>query len=465
MASFACPQCKRFVDDTMRSCPGCKMNIKKYVKEMKKNGMSIGGLSLNSVYNKAGEAAPVTPALDFLRPAAPEPIAPVAAPAPEYTAPAATAPAAPAYSAPAAPAPAPAYSAPAAPTPAPAYSAPVAPTPAPAYSAPVAPTPAPAYSAPVAPTAAPAYSAPAATTPAPAYSAPAAPAPAAPEVVFESPSLNRKPDAPKFVAPKYEKPINQQAGANVGNRTNSSTPWSAAPAAQENIGNATGPFESAILNNTTVGSGGGALSGMFSKPTVMEQIRAEKEKERAEASIFESATLRAQEKAINSGEQQPLGGLHGNMSIAEFMEQQKLTNSYNNRRNYTAAPDVPKKPEEPTGPAQISDKPTYEELAKAYGGAAAQTSAPSNPYLQQQVITSRPSGPYNSANQNPFLAQTAQPAAPRQTSGPYNPTNNNPFLQQGAPTAPTPTSGPYGQQPTSNTVLGENQNPLLGGGA
>ena len=453
MASFACPQCKRFVDDTMRSCPGCKMNIKKYVKEMKKNGMSIGGLSLNSVYNRSSESAPVSPQLDFLRPAAPEPVA--AAPEP-----------APAYSAPAAPAPAPAYSAPAAPAPAPAYSAPAAPAPAPAYSAPAAPAPAPAYSAPAAPAPAPAYSAPAAPAPAPAYSAPAAPAPApaVPDVVFESPSLNRKPDAPKFVAPKYEKPINQQAGANVGNRSNSSTPWSAAPAAQENIGNATGPFESAILNNTTVGSGGGALSGMFSKPTVMEQIRAEKEKERAEASIFESATLRAQEKAINSGEQQPLGGLHGNMSIAEFMEQQKLTNSYNNRRNYTAAPEVPQKPEEPTGPAQISDKPTYEELAKAYGGAATQTHAPSNPYLQQQVMTSRPSGPYNPANQNPFLSQTAQPAAPRQTSGPYNPTNNNPFLQQGAPVAPQP-SGPYAQQPTSNTVLGENQNPLLGGGA
>ncbi len=436
----------------MRSCPGCKFNIKKYVKEMKKNGMSFGGLSLNSVYNRSAGSAPVTPQLDFLKPAAPEPVAPAPAPAPE-----------PAYSAPAAPTPAPAYSAPVAPgapaAPAPSYSAPSYPTQPPTYNAP---TPAPAYSAPIAP------GAPAA--PAPAYSAPVAPAanvapaPEVPEVVFESPSLNRKPDAPKFVAPKYEKPINQQAGANVGNRANSSTPWSAAPAAApEDPAAASGPFESAILNTTTVGSGGGALSGMFSKPTVMEQIRAEKERERAEASIFDSPTLRAQEKAINSGAQAPLGGLHGNMSIAEFMEQQKLTNSYNNRRNYTAAPEMPEQKEEaPAGPAQISDKPTYEELARAYGGAATQTQAPSNPYLQQQVITSRPSGPYNSANQNPFLSQTPPTTPqPRTTSGPYTGGNNNPFLQQGSPVAPQQTSGPYNQP----SVLGENQNPLLGGGA
>ena len=83
MASFTCPQCQRFVDETMRSCPGCKFNIKKYVKEMKKNGMSFGGLSLNSVYNRSAGSAPVTPQLDFLKPAAPEPVAPAPAPAPE----------------------------------------------------------------------------------------------------------------------------------------------------------------------------------------------------------------------------------------------------------------------------------------------------------------------------------------------------------------------------------------------
>ncbi|MCR4586012.1 MAG: hypothetical protein K5686_09860 [Lachnospiraceae bacterium] len=461
MASFTCPQCKRFVDETMRSCPGCKFNIKKYVKEMKKNGMSFGGLSLNSVYNRSAESAPVSPQLDFLKPAAPEPATPAA---PEYSAPAA-----PAYSAPA-PEPAPAYSAPAAPAPAPSYSAPSYPTQPPVYNAP---TPQPAYQTPGAAAApAPAYptsgaSAPAAPAPepAPAYSAPA---PAAPEVVFESPSLNRKPDEPKFVAPKYEKPINQQAGANVGNRSNSSTPWSAAPAATPvDQGAVSGPFESAILNSTTVGTGGGALSGMFSKPTVMEQIRAEKEKERAEASIFDSPTLRAQEKAINSGAQAPLGGLHGNMSIAEFMEQQKLTNSYNNRRNYTAAPDAPQQQEAPAGPAQISDKPTYEELARAYGGAAAQTQAPANPYLQQQVLgTTRPSGPYNGGNNNPFLSQTTPTPARTQTSGTYAPqANNNPFLSQ-QPAAPAPTtSGPYRQQPNANPMLGSNNNPMLGGGA
>ena len=290
-----------------------------------------------------------------------------------------------------------------------------------------------------------------------------------PKHSYYSTAYYRKPDAPKFVAPKYEKPVNQQAGANVGNRANSSTPWSAAPAAAQDIpGGNSGPFESAILNTTTVGSGGGALSGMFSKPTVMEQIRAEQEKERAEASIFDSPTLRAQEKAINSGAQAPLGGLHGNMSIAEFMEQQKLTNSYNNRRNYTAAPEMPEQKEE-QGPAHLSDKPTYEELAKAYGGTAHQTSAPANPYLQQQVMGGhRTSGPYNGGNNNPFLSQAAPAApaapAPAPTSGPYNGGNNNPFLQQGTPAAPPQTPSPYNQQQNGNPVLGGNNNPLLGGG-
>ena len=32
MANITCPQCSRFVDDSAKFCPGCKYNIKKYVK-------------------------------------------------------------------------------------------------------------------------------------------------------------------------------------------------------------------------------------------------------------------------------------------------------------------------------------------------------------------------------------------------------------------------------------------------
>ena len=88
MANIVCPQCHRIVDEGTRSCPGCKFNIKKYVKDMKKNGGSFNStISLGSVYSHNDDSS--LPELDFLKnppvrepEPAPQPAAPVAEPAP-----------------------------------------------------------------------------------------------------------------------------------------------------------------------------------------------------------------------------------------------------------------------------------------------------------------------------------------------------------------------------------------------
>ena len=66
MANIVCPQCHRIVDEGTRSCPGCKFNIKKYVKDMKKSGGSFNStISLGSVYSHSDDSA--LPELDFLK--------------------------------------------------------------------------------------------------------------------------------------------------------------------------------------------------------------------------------------------------------------------------------------------------------------------------------------------------------------------------------------------------------------
>ena len=89
MANIVCPGCSRIVDDSVRVCPGCKYNIKKYVKDLKKKGGITGSISLGSAYDEAKSSAPVLPELDFLKPkpaggpiGGPAP-APAAAPVPE----------------------------------------------------------------------------------------------------------------------------------------------------------------------------------------------------------------------------------------------------------------------------------------------------------------------------------------------------------------------------------------------
>ena len=131
MANIVCPGCSRIVDDSVRVCPGCKYNIKKYVKDLKKKGGITGSISLGSAYDEAKSSAPVLPELDFLKPKpaggpiggpvpeldflksapAPAPAAPAAAPVPETqiygTTPYQPDNSAPSYDAPAAPAAAP----------------------------------------------------------------------------------------------------------------------------------------------------------------------------------------------------------------------------------------------------------------------------------------------------------------------------------------------------------------------
>jgi len=68
MANIVCPGCSRIVDDSVRVCPGCKYNIKKYVKDLKKKGGITGSISLGSAYDEAKSSAPVLPELDFLKP-------------------------------------------------------------------------------------------------------------------------------------------------------------------------------------------------------------------------------------------------------------------------------------------------------------------------------------------------------------------------------------------------------------
>jgi hypothetical protein len=98
MANIVCPGCSRIVDDSVRVCPGCKYNIKKYVKDLKKKGGITGSISLGSAYDETKASAPTFPELDFLKPkpagapgpapeldflkSAPAP-APAAAPVPE----------------------------------------------------------------------------------------------------------------------------------------------------------------------------------------------------------------------------------------------------------------------------------------------------------------------------------------------------------------------------------------------
>lgn len=83
MAMFECPGCKSIVDDSIKKCPKCNYDIKKYVKSMgkiKKGGAKADeGVSFNLSSAYSAKTPPVgMPTLDFLsKPAAP------AEPAPE----------------------------------------------------------------------------------------------------------------------------------------------------------------------------------------------------------------------------------------------------------------------------------------------------------------------------------------------------------------------------------------------
>ena len=116
MAMFECPGCKSIVDDSIKKCPKCGYDIKKYVKSMgktKKGGAKADesvSFNLASAYS-AKQPATNVPTLDFLsKPVAPiAPVEEVKAPAPamvQTPMPAAPAPAEPVAPAPSVPEPA-----------------------------------------------------------------------------------------------------------------------------------------------------------------------------------------------------------------------------------------------------------------------------------------------------------------------------------------------------------------------
>ena len=69
---FECPGCKHIVDDSIKKCPNCAYDIKKYTKarknEAKRTGKNFGEetIALSSVYSANTKAPKVLPQLDFL---------------------------------------------------------------------------------------------------------------------------------------------------------------------------------------------------------------------------------------------------------------------------------------------------------------------------------------------------------------------------------------------------------------
>lgn len=593
MANITCPQCSRFVDDSAKFCPGCKYNIKKYVKEMKKKGGTVSGsISFGSVYSKTSAGTDAIPELEFLKPAAPE------KPQPAYEEPEIMtyepepAPAAPAYQEPApAPAPAP-YAAPAPAAPsydevnvreeviergvsqvdpaslfprdsavpsfrpaykprvaasapaydpnykksavseaAPAYEEPVAAAPAapvpaapaaPAYqpAAPVTPVPV----APAAPVAAPPVAAvpvtpvPAApVTPVPAYqpaapavpayqpatpvtpvpAAPVTPVPAAPAaaipasaaaaasippeaLLYQQPAPAYQPAAPAVPAyqpavPAYQPaapaaPAYQQAASVPLNRVTSyqaARPvQSSAPASYQQVASGRtqpipaveGMFESAALNYGV--SGGGAISGDVTGPTILEKLRAEEEEKKANASIFESPNLRAAERELKNGTRQPAGGLHGEISFDNFVPEERgsfgKASAYQiQQAAYVAAG---------ANGGQSSVPPYAVQPGAGPGGMSYQMSAsaaPSSPaYAPQASMPAYAAAPGAGAG----AAQGGVPAfaAGPGMGNPYAPTNGAiPYITQTPAGSANPILGGGAPNPM---LAGPGANPLLGGG-
>ena len=91
MAMFECPGCKHIVDDSIKKCPNCAYDIKKYVKSVLKDAKKSGknedvSIALSSVYNATSKTTAL-PKLDFLSNIpAPAPT-PTAAQAPSYSQP------------------------------------------------------------------------------------------------------------------------------------------------------------------------------------------------------------------------------------------------------------------------------------------------------------------------------------------------------------------------------------------
>ena len=69
---FECPGCKHIVDDSIKKCPNCSYDIKKFIKskknEAKRTGKNFGEetIALSSVYSPGAKNNKVLPQLDFL---------------------------------------------------------------------------------------------------------------------------------------------------------------------------------------------------------------------------------------------------------------------------------------------------------------------------------------------------------------------------------------------------------------
>lgn len=485
MANITCPQCKRFVDDTTKFCPGCKFNIKKYVKEMKKKGMSVGSsLSLNGIYAHNSEPAKFVPELDFLKganssssldfmkkeaapAAAPSAAAPTATPELDFLKKQESAPAAPQAAAQPVQQPTPAANVDMFAPPIP--QAPVnrtnvsAMSPADVFSEkPVAPrqviTPAP--SAPVMSQAAAmaAYQekreATQAAHQAAAYASAAAAAQAQQQQQIPSPAIPTQAAAPASpIAPPPATPQMSQAAAMAAYQQKRESvqqhsfttpqttqplassalnrPMGASPIAQQTIQPV---FESASLNSGAL-NGGGALSGVLSGPTIMEKIAAEKRLAKENESIFESASLRKAEKEIKAGTRQAAGGLHGDIPLDAYRDNgvQRFGEASEYQRQMAAL-----------GQGAAGANPPY--AAKQPPYAAQNPYGQAAPYATQQTGSAAPSG------LNPMFAA---------------PQSANPLFGGGAP---QPAASPYGQTAPGapNGLLAQpapSANPLFGGAA
>ncbi|MBR3525015.1 MAG: hypothetical protein IKO11_04125 [Lachnospiraceae bacterium] len=360
---------------------------------------------------------PETPAVPEYTPAAAA--APAAPAVPPYTPAAAAAPAVPPYTPAAAAAPAAPYAAPAAP-----------------YAA-----------APATP-----YAAPYAAAPAAPYAAPAAPYAAAPAAPYAAPAAPYAPASPFPAAapvPPYQSGVSAYHNTTPARQVQPAQPaYQAAPAAAAAVeqpsvgtisGNTDGLFESASLIQ---GHGGGALSGATG-PTILEKLRAEEEKKKAEESIFDSPSLRAAEKALKNGTQQPAGGLSGEISFENYITPER--GSYGQATAYQ----IQQAAYVAAGSSQAPGKvPPY---------AANPGSGPGG------MSSYMPSGPGSPA----FGGVSAMPAYAAQPGGlpayAAQPGGMPAFVPQAPSASPLYGAQPY-VNPVANPMLsGASSNPILGG--
>lgn len=182
----------------------------------------------------------------------------------------------------------------------------------------------------------------------------------------------------------------------------------------------------------------------------------EREAKEAEASIFETASLKKEEKALEAGLMQPLGGLSGQPDTPMFGEHAKPEDrSTIPRSTYSAMPE---------GRSALGDD-KQKDHASIFSAAAAVT-----PW--QAPKTQAQSAPAGYHSQNPSYQQPQQsvpgqvfhaaPAAPAAPATPYSPAAPaTPY----SPAAPATPYSPAAPSTPAYNPQGSGGNPLFGGGA